>query len=338
MPILLGSNPPSLTWNREPGTWSHVSSGALDLGAERAQFTMQVIVGAFDVVDIADLGRAIRDEGGQHAGGARADVERLYGRGCQSRGTGDDGGLPGGDDVGTQLPELGDIEQPVVEDALVDGAGAARLGEERGKLRLQVGREPGVGQCLGVHGRIARGAGNAHAAVGALNKGTRFAHLPDQRVEMLGHGLFDLDLPAGDGGGEGEGPCLEAVGDDAVLDASDAADAFDAHDGRAGGRDLRAHAVEHHGEGLDLGLAGGVDDGSGAFGEGCGQHDVQGAHDAGVVEDDALSPEGGGLLDVEDVAVLVDGGAEGAEAGEVNVKWADADRVTAGRGTGGVAR
>src|SRR5581483_6701539 len=161
--------------------------------------------------------------------------------------------------------------------------------------------------------------------------GAGLLDLPEQRIEVVGHRLLDLDVAAGDGGGEGEGARLDPVGDDAVLRAAQLAHAIDLHAVRAGAGDARAHRVEHGGEVLDLRLAGGVDDRRAAFGEGGGEHDVQRAHDAGVIEYDVRAAQRRFGAHVERVAALGDGGAEHAEAGEVHVERPDADGVAAGR-------
>ena len=196
---------------------------------------MQVFVGALDVVDIADFGGALSDERGEHAGAAGAHVKGLHGRGCQCCGAGDDGGLAGGDDVRAHLPQLGDVEQPVVEHALVDGAGAGCLREEGGELGLEVGGEARVWKRLRVHRLVVATARDTHATVGDLDRDTRLAHLSDEGVKVLRNRFFDLDLAARDGGGEGEGAGFEAVGHDAMLSAAKRSHTLDAHDRRAGG-------------------------------------------------------------------------------------------------------
>ena len=89
--------------------------------------------------------------------------------------------------------------------------------------------------------------------------------------------------------------------------------------------------VQHLRQARDLGLARGVDDRRRAFGERRGEHDVERAHHARVVEHDAPAAQRAVLAHVEDVAVLRRPRAEHAEAGEVHVERADADRVAAGR-------
>ena len=160
--------------------------------------------------------------------------------------------------------------------------------------------------------------------------------LCDDGAEVRGVAAVDVEVAAGDGGGDEEGAGLDAVRIDAVLGAVELCDAFDLDGAGAGAFDLGAHGVEQGGEVGDLGFAGAVFEEGFAVGEGGGHEEVFGAGDGDLVEDDvrAFEAVGAGF----EIAVLLgDGGAHGLEALDVEVDGAAADGAAAGHGDTGHA-
>src|SRR6185312_9893085 len=155
--------------------------------------------------------------------------------------------------------------------------------------------------------------------------------LGDDGAEVSWIAAVDVEVAAGDGGGDEEGAGFDAVGVDAVACAVELRDALDLDGARAGAFDLRAHGVEQSGEVGDLGFARAVLEEGFAVGERGGHEEVFGAGDGDLVEDDvrALEAVGAGF----EVAVLLgDGGAHGFEALDVEVDGAAADGAAAGHG------
>ena len=119
-----------------------------------------------------------------------------------------------------------------------------------------------------------------------------FGEFEGDGFEVVGVDAAELDFAAGDGGGDGEGAGLDAVGDHPAASAAEAVDAVDFEPAGADAGDARAHGVEHVGEAGDFGLGGGVDDDGAAGGEDGGHEHVLGAGDGGVVEPDEPAGEG----------------------------------------------
>ena len=202
---------------------------------------------------------------------------------------------------------------------------------------VQVGREPRVGQGLEANRSEWSPGGDAQGAISRLDGGAGYAELADDGIHHP-HGRVDeLDVAARHGRGDGEGARFDAVGHEREGGAVQALDALDGHDLGAGAGDARAHAVQQGGEGLDLGLGGGVDDRGLAPGERGGQEDVLRARDGGVVGEDAGAhqPLGGARLVV--LADTVDGGAHRHEPVEVHADRTLADDIAAGGREGGEA-
>ena len=153
---------------------------------------------------------------------------------------------------------------------------------------------------------------------------------------MGGIAAVDVEVAAGDGSGDEEGSCLDAVGVDAMACAVQLVDALYVDDAGAGAFDLCAHGDEQRGEVGDFGLAGAVLQDGFAVGEHGGHQQVFGAGDGDLVEDDVRAFKA--LCRGFEVAVLLgDGGAHGFEALDVEVDGAAADGAAAGHGDAGDA-
>ncbi len=254
----------------------------------------------------------------------------------RGRGAGDNGGGAGGGHLGPHLAQLADVEQAVVEDPLIYRADTAGLSEEGGQGGLQVGGEAGIGHRLRVDRLQVPLPAHPQVAVPLLDLHSRLSQLPEKGVELPRHPLEYLHLPLRDGGGDGEGAGLDAVGDDAIGDAVQLAYAVDLDSVGAGAGDLGAHLVEHLRQAGDLRLGGRIHQGGVALGQGGGEHQVLGADDAWVVEEYAAAVEPFCPGDVL-LSVPTDVGAQHPEADEVDIQRPQTDYVPAGRATGGLA-
>ena len=114
------------------------------------------------------------------------------------------------------------------------------------------------------------------------------------------------------------------------MDAVQLADALDLDQARAGAADLGAHPDQAVGQGDDLRLGGGVLDDRLALGKAGRHQQVLGPGVARVVEIEALTDQAVGPQPVL-IALLLDVGAHGREALDVDVDRPPADRAAAGR-------
>ena len=307
---------------------------SLHAGAQGVQLLVYALVAPIHVVDVGDLRLAVGGQAGQDEGRPRPHVQRPHPRPQQGRRAGHDGGGgAGGDHLRPHLAQLGHVEQAVVEHPLVHVADALGLGEEGGHGGLQVGGQTGIGQ--GLHGDRSQGASAPHPqpVLPLFHLDAGLAQLLDEGAEVLHRQAPHLHLPTGDGGGDGEGAGLDAVGDVAVRRPPQLRHSLDLDEVGARTLDAGAHAHQHLGQGRHLRLAGGVDDDGAARGGDGRQHQVLGAQDAGVVQEDAGAPQlarlGHKLL-----SLPPDAGAQHLEALQVHVYGPLADDVAAGRRAG----
>ncbi len=229
------------------------------------------------------------------------------------------------------------MHEAILEDVLGDGGGAFGLGGEGHVLGLHVGGEAGVlfgGDVGGLE--VASAGTDADVVLADVEADAALFELGDEGAEVGGFAGVDVEVAAGDGSGDEEGSCLDAVGVDAVTGTVEAGDALNA-DGRGSGAfDLCSHGDEHGGEVGDFGLARAVFEEGFAVGEdGCHQ-EVFGSGDGDLVEDDvrAFEAVGPGF----EIAVIVgDGGPHGFEALDVEVDGASTDGASAGHGDAGHA-
>ncbi len=89
-----------------------------------------------------------------------------------------------------------------------------------------------------------------------------------------------------------------------MLRARKLVHAFDPDRVRPRAENVRTHLVQHQGEVRHLRLAGSVDDRRHALRQRRRQHDVEGAHDAGIVEDDAPGVQRLAIIDIKDATLM----------------------------------
>ena len=229
-------------------------------------------------------------------------------------------------------------EQPVLEHLLVDQHAPFRLRGKRDGDAGHVRRERGPRTVLDLGHPLARvvvdaellAAGDDHIRAAHLAAEPEpVEHEPDH-AQVLGHGVLDDELAAGDAGQRHERSDLNVVRRDRVRAPAEAAGAVDGHHVRADSVDRGPHRSEHPREVLDVGLRGRVADHGRAPGQRRGHQRVLGRHDRRLVHQEVAGPQAGRSLD-RDVAVVLDRRAERAECIQVRVEPAPPDHVASGR-------
>ena len=144
---------------------------------------------------------------------------------------------------------------------------------------------------------------------------------------MVAGRLFEGDTTAGDRARDHERTCFDAVGQDAMVGASQPLAALDLDRVRVGPLDLRSHLLEEAEQVVDLRLLGRRANDRVAVGERGGEHCVLGAHDGHDREAQLCAAEPARRTgEVVAVAVL-DLRAEGAHRVDVQVHRAPPDAV-----------
>ena len=242
--------------------------------------------------------------------------------------------------VGAELREFGDPGKTVFINLVPEMDRALGPRAECDHEREEVDGKIGPGRGLDFREEIGGERHLDHEFLAAAHEGgvtlvldddAEFGERAGDEIEVGREGFVHPDFAAGDGA-EGE------EGDNFVVVAADgdggAVEFFHAGDFEARGAeafDLRAHGDEGGAEILHMRLAGGVDEGGTALGEGGGHGEIFRDGDRHVVEPVARAAKAGGQGDDERVA-LVDRGPEGAEDVEVRVDFAHAERAALGVG------
>ena len=103
-------------------------------------------------------------------------------------------------------------------------------------------------------------------------------------AKMFQTHIFDGDLTLGHCGQPDKRPDLDHIGQHPVFGSAQVFNAFDLEQVASDALDLGAHAVQHFAELLDIGLAGGIVNGGGAFGHYGGHYDIGCAGNGGLVQ------------------------------------------------------
>ena len=246
--------------------------------------------------------------------------------------------------VRAELRQLGNPREPVFVNLVpkVDGAVAAHA--QRDHQRQQIDRKirPRGGLDLGQqvagvglldfeflaashHGHVAVRAGFVLDHDAELGEG---AH---DQIKVVGQGLGDPHLAAGDGTEGEEGDDLVVICADGDVGPVERGDTVDTQHGGAEPLDFRAHGDERGAEFLHVGFAGGVDQGGLALGERGGHGEVFRHGHGHVVAPVARSLEARRQRDDQRVA-RAHGGTEGGEYFQMRVDLAHAERAALGIG------
>ena len=242
-------------------------------------------------------------------------------------------------DLRAHADQFGGVHKAVFKDFLFEGGGAFGGAEKRHHLRLKVGREAGE--------RLGRDIDSFYMVGAAFDLETlfRLGHFDAGGVEFFAEGTDEVDaaaqqfdFAAADGGGKHVGAQFDAVGNNGMCRGAEAVDTLDGDCGGAITLNLRAHAAQAIGEIDNFGLAGGVVDDGGAFGQCCGHHDVLGGPHRGEGEVDHGTLEAATRgLGIEIAIAQVDARAHFLKSVGVDVHRTCADGTPAWQGHFGIA-
>src|SRR4051794_2085776 len=262
------SEPPSDARTRSPVGVSLMPAtlvvAALDVRAERAEPLVDPLVAAVDLGGVADRRGALGAERGEQHRHAGADVRAGHALAVQLGRAGHDHAVRvAEDDPGAHRDELVDEEQAALEHLLEDQDRPPRLGRDHDRDRRHVGREGGPRAVLDLRDRAAEVVADRELLTrrdvdrGAVDLEAQPEPLEhrEHRDEVVGRGVLNGEVAAGDGGHADEAADLDVVGGDRVLAAAQPLDARDVDHVRADALDLGAEADEEAAEVLDVRLA-----------------------------------------------------------------------------------
>ena len=250
----------------------------------------------------------------------------------------DDGYAPVHLDLGTHLPQLVDVLEAVVIDALRDHGGAVGKAQQRAHLRLHIRREAGIRQGLEVGAAQMLRALDEDGVLIFLDDRTGLAQLGADAFKVLGDHVFDQHFAAGRSGCHHIGPGLDLVGDDGIGAAVQLLHAVDLDRVGACAADIRSHGVEEVRQVDDMRLSRRIFDDRAAARRHGGEDNVHRRADRDLVKIDARTAQAAlrRLGDHKAVA-YVHLGAERRHALDVLFDGANAEIAAAGHGRLGLA-
>ena len=303
---------------------------AADLGSNATEFFFEALVTTIKVIDAVQDGLSVGHKCGENERGGSAEV-RAHDGGGLKRGLAADGSVAAlHRDVGPHAVELANVHETIFKDVLGNRGGAFGLGGEGHVLGLHVGGEAGIflGGDVGGLERSVSGA-DADGLLAYVEADAAFFKFGDQGSEVSGFAGVDVEIAAGDGSRDEEGPGFDAVGVDAMTGSMKTGDALNA-DGRGSSAfDLCTHGYEQSGEVGDLGLARAVLEEGFAVSEDGGHEEVFGAGDGDFVEDNVGAFEAVGF-GFEIAVIVSDGGTHGFESLDVEINGAPPDGAASG--------
>ena len=284
------------------------------------------------MIDAINDGFAGSDEAGEDETGAGAEVGSLDDGAGEGRGATDDGAAAVDGNVCAHAHHLAGVEKAIFENGFGDDGSAVGLRSEGHVLSLHVGCEAGVFLGGNVGGdefvAIVDADGGVVENLDGNAGGLEFG---DDGAEVRGIAVGEGDVAIGDGAGDEESACFDAIGNDGVGGAVKFFEAMNLEGGGVVAFNAGAHFAEEMDKVGDFGLTGSVLENGGAFGERGGHQKIFGAGDSDFLEDDMRGFEATVVGDFGlDVAVF--GGDEGAhffKGSEVKIHGARADGATA---------
>ncbi len=164
------------------------------------------------MVDAADRRRALGGQAGEHQARRAAQIAR-HDRGADQMSDALDhyrGTLP--EELRAHAGQLGDVHEPLGVDLLGDDAVAVGQAQQRHHLRLQVGREAGVGLRRDHHRLEHALGGDLDGAAERVLAGVEPVHVHaellepvDDREQVVVRVVLQRHVAVGDGGGHGIG-------------------------------------------------------------------------------------------------------------------------------------
>ena len=256
----------------------------MNVRADGGKLFDHLFVAALDVVDAFENSHAARAQAGNDKGRAGTQVAGLDWRACDVRHAFDDGS-PADDPDGTaHFGKLVRVAEPIVPNALRDGASPRRSAENRGNLRLHVSRKTGVWHGFDMGAEKGGDAADSDGILMFENGNAHFAQLAGNALEVLGDDVLDENLAARARDSRHIRPGLDLVRDDGIETAVETARSADFYDVSAGAANVGAHGVKEVSEIDNVRLPGGVLDESIAISEGGAEHEIDRGTDRDDVE------------------------------------------------------
>ena len=250
-------------------------------------------------------------------------------------------------DLGAHINELVHEEEPALEHLLVNEHAALALGgddEHHAQKVRGEARPRSVGKSH--YGAVDEGFYLVAFLGGDIDVVPLLEQLHSQAAEtlrddaeVLPGDIFDGEFTLGDGRHSYEGADFNHIGKDPVAGSMQFLYSCDCQQVGAYALDLGTHSGKHTAELLDIGFAGGVIYGRGAFGEAGGHYDVGRAGDRSLIEKHIAAahiPAVGEVVGAL-VAVVGAGGPQFHKAVDVGVNPAAADAVSSRLGEEGLA-
>ena len=208
--------------NRRPQQWRTASRQAHDVGPAEGELAHHAVVAPVEMIEAAEPCLAASAEACDDKSGGRADVAADHGRPLQPLDAADQGGAAADGDARAHPDEFIDVAEALLEDRLIDGAGAGRRGQQRHDRRLQVGGEAGIGAGRDVD------ASQPVPGPSGNDPVRRFAEIDAHGIERCARGAEQVDasvgqaeFAVGDGRGAGERAELDAIRQDSMHGAGE---------------------------------------------------------------------------------------------------------------------
>ena len=279
----------------------------MDRRSKSTQASVDVLIAAVDLVDVADAAGAFGRHCGEQHGYAGSDVgaEHIVGAKGEAVVKTDHYSSVwiAEHDLGTHVDEIVDKEEAAFKHLLVDQHRTAALGGGDEHHAQEVGGESGPGRVGHMEYRtveialdlVALLLGDIDIVATALQPYAEALESVGDDAELVVGGVFDGDRTAGYSGHAYEAAHLDHVGQDAVGASVEelSSGAVDAEQIGAEALDHHPHGAEHPAKLLDIRLACGIVDGGDTASGRCGHDDIGRAGDRGFVEQHITSLEAG---------------------------------------------
>src|SRR5580704_3718910 len=182
-----------------------VSGQAGDVCSADGEFPHQAVVAPVEMIEAAEPRLAASAQARDDESGGRAHVGADHGRTLEPVDAANQGGSATDGDARAHPDEFVDVPEALLEDRLIDGAGAGRRRQQRHGGRLQVGGEAGIGAGRDVDASQALPGPSGNDPV------CRFAEIDTHGAERRARGAEKVDaavgqaeFAVGDGRGAGE--------------------------------------------------------------------------------------------------------------------------------------
>ena len=282
----------------------------------------------------AQLRHRIRGQPGEHQRGGGAQVGGRHRRPAQAAHPLHDGAGPLARDLRAHAPQLRHVHEPLRINLLGHHAHALAHGHHGHHLRLQIRRKPGKGERRDLHPFQPAVRAHPDGSIRRFHRDVRFNQGVNQPAQVLADRALDRHLAPEHGGGDHQGPGLDAIRQDAMAGPVEPQHPFHPDARRALPGDLRPHPHQTIRQIRDLRLTGRLFDDRHAIGEGRRHHDIPGGKHGGSAGADQMDRRAPQPLGVPDDVAMLDGkgGSQGFEAFQVQIHRTRPDDAPARHG------